>query len=65
MSVSKYLVRSACLSCGERVRGQCVVVVTRVREDDHEPRAYLLHESCQSAMLLETPFGDEPASAAR
>lgn len=65
MSVSKYRVRSTCLSCGERVRGQCVVVVTRLLEDDHEPRAYLLHESCQSAMLLETPFDDELASAAR
>ena len=60
MSVSKYQVRSTCLSCNRRISGPAVVVVTTVREDDHQPRAYLVHEGCQSAMLLEIPFDDAP-----
>ena len=60
MPVSKYRVRSTCLSCGHRTSGQAVAVFTTVREDDHQPRAYLVHEGCQSAMLRELPFDDEP-----
>ena len=37
--------------------GPAVAVVTTVREDDHQPRAYLVHEGRQSAILLEIPFG--------
>ena len=61
MPVNKYRVRSTCLSCGRRVSGQVVAVVTAVREDDYQPKAYLVHEDCQSAMLRELPFDDEPA----
>ena len=60
MPVSKYRVRSTCLSCNRRISGPAVAVVTTVREDDHQPRAYLVHEDCQSAMLLALPFDDEP-----
>ena len=61
MPVSKYRVRSTCLSCNRRIiSGQAVAVVTTVREDDHQPRAYLAHEGCQSVMLLDLPFDDEP-----
>ena len=60
MPVSKYQVPSTCLSCNRRITGQVVAVVTTVREDDHQPRAYLVHEGCQSTMLRELPFDDEP-----
>ena len=60
MSISKFRVRSSCLSCNRRITGQVVAVVTTVREDDHQPRAYLVHEGCQSAMLRVLPFDDEP-----
>ena len=63
MSVSKYQVRSTCLSCNRRISGPAVVVVTTVREDDHQPRAYLVHEGCQTAMLLDLPFDGEPERA--
>ena len=33
--------------------------MTKIKEDDYEARAYLVHESCQSAMLLDLPFYDE------
>ena len=33
--------------------------VTLPREDDHQPKAYLIHEGCQSAMLRDLPFDDE------
>ena len=47
VSVWKYWVRStSCLSCG-------------IKEDDYEARAYIVHESCQSGMLLDVPFDDE------
>ena len=59
MPVNKYIVSSTCWSCNRRVSGKVVAVVTTVREDDHQPRAYLVHEGCQSAMLREFPF-DEP-----
>ena len=61
MPVNKYRVRSTCLSCGLRIGGQVVAVVTTVREDDRQPRAYLVHEGCQSTMLGDLPFDDEPA----
>ena len=60
MPVSKYIVSSTCLSCNRRVSGQVIAIVTTVREDDHQPRASLVHEGCQSAMLRELPFDDEP-----
>ena len=60
MPVSRYRVRSTCLSCNRRISGPAVAVVTTVREDDHQPRAYLVHEGCQSAMLREMPFDAEP-----
>ena len=56
---SKYRVRSTCLCYNRRISGPAVVMTT-VREDDHQPRAYLVHEGCQSAMLLEIPFDDAP-----
>ena len=60
MSVCKYRVRGTlCLSCGSRIKGPAVVVVTQVREDDYVARACIVHESCQSAMLLDVPFDDE------
>ena len=60
MTVSKYRVRSTCLSCNRRITGTAVAVITQVREDDHQPKAYLVHERCQSTMLLELPLADEP-----
>ena len=60
MPVSKYRVRSNCLSCGRRISGQVVAVVTTVRKYDHRPRAYLVRDGCQSAMLRDLPFDDEP-----
>ena len=41
-------------------RFQVVAVVTAVREDDRQPKAYLVHEGCQNAMLLDMPFNDAP-----
>ena len=35
-----------------------IAVVTMVRDDNHEARAYLVHESCQSAILRDLPFDD-------
>ena len=63
MSSSKYRTRSTCLSCNRRISGPAVVVVTNVKEDDHTARAYRLHESCQSTMLLDHPFADEQNTA--
>ena len=61
MPVSRYRVRSACLSCNRRIiSGTAVAVVTTVREDEHQPRAYLVHEGCQSVMLRDLPFDAEP-----
>ena len=37
-----------------------MAVVTTVREDDLEPSAYLVHEGCKSALLLDVPFNDAP-----
>ena len=37
-------------------------VMTRVKEDDHKPRAYPLHEVCHSAMMRDLPFDDEPTA---
>ena len=65
MPVSKYRVRSTCLSCNRRISGPAVVVVTTVREDEHQPRAYLVHEGCQSVMLLDLPFDGEPEPETR
>lgn len=60
MSVSKYRMRSTCLSWSRRITGQVVAVVTTVRECDQQPRAYLVHEGRQSTLLHELPFDDEP-----
>ena len=65
MPVNKYRVRSTYLSYNRRISGPAVAVVTTVREDDHQPRAYLVHESCQSAMLIDLPFDDEPKPETR
>ena len=59
MSIHKYRVRSTCLSCCNRIRGPAVAVVTMVREDNHETKARLVHESCQNAILLDLPFDNE------
>ena len=48
----------SCLSCGTVIKGPAVVV-TKIKEDDCAARAYIVHESCQSAMLLDVPFDDE------
>ncbi len=60
MSVSKYRVRSTCLSCNRRISGQVIAVVATVGEDDHRPKAYPVHDGCQSAMLSDLSFDDEP-----
>ena len=60
MPVSKYRVRSTCLSCNRRISGPAIAVLTTVREDDHQPMAYLIHEGCQSAVLRDLPFDDAP-----
>ena len=60
MPVSRYRVRSTCLSCGRRISGLVVAVVTTIREDGHPSKAYLVHEGCQSNMLRDLPFDDEP-----
>ena len=65
MPVSKYRAHSTCLSCNRRISGPAGAAVTTVREDAHQPRAYLVHEGCQSAMLLDLPFDDEPEPATR
>ena len=59
MSISKHRVRSTCLSCGRRISGPAVAVVTKIKEDNHQPRAYLVHEGCQNAMLRDLPFEDD------
>ena len=42
MSVGKYWVRgTSCLSCGIKVQGPAVVVVTKVKED-YEVQAYIV-----------------------
>ena len=51
MPVSKYRVR---------ISGPTIAVLTTVREDDHQPKAYLVHEACQSATLRDLPFDDAP-----
>ena len=40
MSIHKYRVKSTCLSCGSRIRGPDVAVVTMVREDNQETKAH-------------------------
>ena len=45
MSIHKYRVKSTCLSCGSRIRGPDVAIVTMVREDNHETKAHSVHES--------------------
>lgn len=60
MMVSQYRARRTCLPCGRRISGQIMAAVTTVREDDHQPKAYLVREDCQSNMLRELPFDDEP-----
>ena len=47
------------MSCGTVIKGPAVVVMTKIKEDNYAARAYLVHESCQSAMLLDVPFDDE------
>ena len=59
MPISKYRVRSTCPSFGHRISATAVAVVAKVKEDDHQPRAYLVHEGCQSALLKEIPFDDD------
>ena len=58
MSIHKYRVRSTFLSCGSRIRGPAIAVVTMVRDDNYEAREYLVNESCQSAILRDLPFDD-------
>ena len=60
MPIAKYAVRPVCLSCNQRISGLTVAVVTTLPEDDHQPRAYLVHERCQSSMLRDVPLADEP-----
>ena len=62
MPISKCRVRSTRLSCNTRIRGPAVAVATNVKEDQPVPRAYLLHESCQSTLLRDIPFNDEEHS---
>ena len=59
MPASKYKVSTLCLSCNKRITRHAVVITTNAREDDYEPRAYLLHEACQSAMLLKLTFVED------
>lgn len=49
----------SCLSCGTVIKGPAVVV-TKIKEDDCAARAYIVHEACQTGMLLDVPFDDEP-----
>ena len=35
------------------------MVVTKIKEDDCAARAYIVHEACQTGMLLDVPFDDE------
>ncbi len=58
MPISKYPVRSTCLSFGHRISATVAAVVAKV-EDHHQPRAYLVHEGCQSTLLKEIPFDDD------
>ena len=44
MPVNKYHVRSTCWSCGRRISGRVVAVVTTVREDDHQPTCRRSHD---------------------
>ena len=58
MPISKYRVKSTCLSCGKNIAGPAVAVVTQIKEDNHEVRAYLIHEACQSSMLRELTYNN-------
>ena len=59
MPVSKYRVRSTCPSCGRRITARAVAAVTTIKEDDHQAKAYLVHEGCQSTMLRKFPLDDD------
>ena len=47
------------MSCGTVIKGPAVVVMTKIREDNYAALAYIVHESCQTGMLLDVPFDDE------
>ena len=56
MPVKKFKVRSTCLSCGTKITGTTVALITEIKEDNQRVKAYLLHESCQSNMIRDIPF---------
>ena len=59
METRKYRVRTTCLSCGTPVSGTAVVVVTELPEDGDEERTFVVHESCQNAMIRDLPWAND------
>ena len=51
------MMATSCLSCGIKIKGPSVVV-TKIKEYDCAARAYIVHEACQSGMLLDVPFDE-------
>ena len=58
MSVQKYRIKVQCLSCRHEIRGTAVVVVSHTPEDQGEERAFLVHESCQDALIRHLPYSN-------
>ena len=50
------------MSCGTVIKGPAVVVMTKIREDNYAALAYIVHEACQTGMLLDVPFDDESSA---
>ena len=59
MGTRKYRLRTTCLSCSKPVSGTAVVVVTELPEDGNEQRAFVVHEGCQNAMILDLPWAND------
>ena len=56
METRKYRSRTTCLSCGSPVNGIAVIVATGLTEDGGAERAFMSHEGCQNAIILDVPF---------
>ncbi len=53
------------MSCSRRTHEQVVAVVTTIKEDDHQPKAYLARGGCQNAMPHGLQFDDAPKTSAQ
>ena len=59
MQIRKYRVKARCLSCNNAVKGNVTVVITHVPEDRGAERAFIVHESCQNALIASAPYLNE------